>query len=252
MKTSIPNIYSTTVNVGTYDIDHRRLIKIPALLRYMHEAAMQNSIRMKVALWDMAPHHLSWVLMRLHLKVYKTPQLGDQLYITTYPSGFEKLFTYRDYQVFGASKDLLASVSSTWLLMDTVARKLSPIPDFIRSIDMPDTSVCLPRIKHKQLPFERADLSKTSTVGWHQLDFNNHLGNVNYIELATDAMPLDFLQNHELKEVDILYRQECNLDEVLITESQIEHSSDCRHRIIKENTQKEVALLNTQWQKLPS
>ena len=63
------------------------------MINLMQEAAMQNVIKMGVSVWDLEPHNISWVLMRLLLNVQRVPMLGERIKIVTHPAGFEKIYT---------------------------------------------------------------------------------------------------------------------------------------------------------------
>ena len=55
--------------IRTYEIDHEKICTVPALLKLMHEAAMQYVLDLKLSVWDLEVHQISWVLMRQYLKV---------------------------------------------------------------------------------------------------------------------------------------------------------------------------------------
>ncbi|HMQ90547.1 MAG TPA: thioesterase [Flavilitoribacter sp.] len=78
--------------VRTYEIDSRKEMNVPALVRLMQEAAMQNVIELKLPVWDLSPKGVSWILNRV-------PVLGEDITVYTYPSGLERLFTFRDFCV---------------------------------------------------------------------------------------------------------------------------------------------------------
>ncbi|MBN2256145.1 MAG: hypothetical protein JW736_10585, partial [Deltaproteobacteria bacterium] len=45
-------------------------------------------------------------------------------------------------------------------------------------------------------------------VSYRDLDMNEHVNNVRYIEWIIDSFPLEFLRNHTLKELEINYLAE--------------------------------------------
>ena len=57
--------------IRTYEIDNRKQATVPALVKLMHEAAMQNVIDLKLSVWDLEPHQISWVLMRKNLIIHQ-------------------------------------------------------------------------------------------------------------------------------------------------------------------------------------
>ncbi len=239
--------YSETFTVRTYEIDSRKRMTAPALLNLMHETAMQNVLKLKVSVWDLEPHQLSWVLMRMHLKIKRMPMLSEEITITTCPSGFEKFFTYRDYKLFDAKGDLIAYMSSTWLLMDTESRRMRRIPSFILDFEMPPADQCLPRIQHKIPLFGEVEHQKSYEVNWYDLDFNQHLNNVAFIKWLLQTIDDDMLANAELEELDILYRAECLWKDKVHSDLQQVDQQTFLHRLMRPSDQKELARAQTKW-----
>jgi len=177
----IPPIgYETEWDIHTYEVDHQQRMTIPALIRIMQEAAMQNAIALNFSIWDFEPYNINWVLMRKQLKVNRLPRLGEKIRVGTYPAGFYRFFAFRDYYVFDSNGKVLASSASTWLMMNLQQRKVAPIPDFVMAIekDCPAEENCLPRPKGRLSKFGEADQTASFRVDWHDLDFNEHLNNV--------------------------------------------------------------------------
>ncbi len=234
--------------IRTYEIDNRKQATVPSLVKLMHEAAMQNVIDLKLSVWDLEPHQISWVLMRKNLMINQLPKLGEQIKVVTHCAGFEKYFTYRDYKILNQQDELLAYASSTWLLMDTVKRRMSRIPDFILNIECPPDEACLPRPKNKLPKFESANLSKTFTVGWYDLDFNQHLNNVFYLQWILETVPDNLLQNAQLSRIDIVYKLECKWKEEIICETQIIEEQHLLHRLVRKSDGKELSMAETRWE----
>lgn len=238
-----PLAYSCDYTVQMYDIDSRRKMTVGALVRLMQEASMQNVMQMKVSAWDMQAMSLSWVLLRKHLKIKRLPLNGEKITVVTYSCGFEKFFTFRDFKVFDKNEDLIAWSSSTWLLMNTDERKMVRIPDFILELEaqMPGEKDSLPRPKSKLPPFQNADFSRPFRVDWHDLDFNGHLNNVNYIQWMLEALPDDILKNATLRELDIFYKVEAHWKDGLMSEVQQLDDTNFLHRLLRIEDGKEVA-----------
>lgn len=250
MNTPIPEHplgYEETFVIRTYEIDSRRQATPATLVRLMQEAAMQNVIRLKLSVWDLEPHHISWVLMRMNLHVNRLPHLGESIRILTYPAGFEKFFTHRDAKIFDAHNNLLVSSASTWLLMDTQTRHMARIPDFILAYNhqMPAAADCLPHTTNKLPKWELANDYKNYEVNWHDLDFNAHLNNTLYLQWMLETLPDDLLQTGSLKELHILFKTEGRWKDTLQAELQVMDNQHFLHRLIRTSDSKELAMMHT-------
>lgn len=241
--------YTEHFIIRAYEIDSRKKATPAALVRLMQEAAMQNVLRLKLSVWDLEPHHLSWVLMRLNLRIHRLPSLGESIRILTYPAGFEKVFTHRDYQMFDQDDQLIAQSSTTWLLMDTQTRRMARIPEFILKYNeqIPKEAPYLPHPVDQLPKLERTDRRKTYEVSWHDLDFNMHLNNTLYIQWMLETVENEVLQNGYLKELDILFRMEARWKEVIHAEMQKVDIQTFLHRLVRAVDGKELASMQTRW-----
>ncbi|MFN7117813.1 MAG: acyl-[acyl-carrier-protein] thioesterase [Saprospiraceae bacterium] len=241
--------YEEVFTVRTYEIDNRKKATPAALVRLMQEAAMQNVIQIKLSVWDLEPHQISWVLTRLNLHIHRLPDLNERIRILTYPRGFEKFFTHRDYRIFDADNQLIAHSSSTWLLMDTQNRKMARMPEFILAFNarMPRAEDCLPIPSDKRPKFERTDRHKQYEVNWHDLDFNMHLNNTLYIQWMLETVEDHILEKGYLKELDIVFRMEALWKESIQSELQRIDNQNFLHRLLRKNDGKELAAMQTRW-----
>lgn len=241
---------SVIFNVHTYDIDAQKRMTLPALVRLMHEAAMQNVIRIKVSLWDLEPLHISWVLMRKTIELKRLPYLGEKLRIVTYPAGFERKFTYRDYYILDEREEPIISASSTWVLMDTRSRKLHSIPTFLTDWQevQPPIDCCLPRPAFRLPVMQQAEQSRYFRIGYHNLDFNRHLSNVLYLEWMLETLPIAVLAERQPTRVDIHFKLEARHDEVVWAEQcRLEDPHCYLHRLRRLGDQADLCGMRTEW-----
>ncbi len=241
-------LYSTQFSIRTYEIDRNKKATVPTLVNLMQEAAMQNVIELKVSLWDLEAAGISWVLMRKNLQVYRLPNLGETIRIVTYPAGFERIYTHRDYFVFDANDILIAQSSSTWLLMNTRKRRVARIPESIRQRGQFDTQGCLPRALSSLPLIGQVDVQKKVEVQWHDLDFNEHLNNVRYLQWLFETV--DFYVQHKgvLTDVDIVYKAECHWKDTVIIQTEFKDSNRYLHQLIRQSDHQIIAQAQTQWQ----
>ena len=128
----IPSIgHQENYTIRAYDIDAHKRLTAPALVRILNEAAMQHVLKLKLSVLDLEPQQIGWVLLRLEMRISRLPVLGEKIQIRTTPSCFELAFTYRDYYMLDEQGEVIASVASTWILMNTESRRPARIPDWI-------------------------------------------------------------------------------------------------------------------------
>lgn len=243
-------ILPTTVFKGefpirTTDIDRKKQILAPSLLGLMQEAAMQNAIQMGISIWDMNDIKLSWVIMKMDLDIFRLPKLGERIHIKTHGSGFQRIFTFRDYYVYDQSNQVIAQASSTWVLMNTETRQADRTPESILSIDLPEEHLPRPNFR---IPRFQTPSSKTHfKIGFHDLDFNGHLNNVLYLKWMLECLPKSFLEKATLKKLQIQYKLEAYYGDSIRSEFQQIEANQYLVRIIRESDEKELAIALTYW-----
>lgn len=233
--------------VRTYDVDANKRMTAPALLRLMNEAAMQHVIQLKLSVWDLEAHQISWVLLRLDLYIQRLPLLGEEIEIVTYPSGFERMFTYRDYRVVDRTGYPVAQATSTWILMHTATRRPARLPDWVveRAEPLFAAPDFLPRPASKLKEWRSTENQLTTTVGWHDLDFNWHLNNSHYLRLLLDALPQERLATEFPQRISLHYKAEANLGDLLVAESGSGSANSFQHRLLR--GEEVLAMAETAW-----
>ena len=205
------------VRVSTNDIDRDKRATLPALVRHQNEAAMQNVLDLKLSVWDLEAEGISWVLLKQKFTIHRLPVLGELLSILTYPAGFQRAFTYRDYRIFDTHGRELLACASQWLLLDLRTREMTTIPDHIlaRAADLPPETDCLPRRFGRMPRGTEWTTVQANQVRYFDLDWNDHLNNATYLRWLLEALPPEILSTRTPTELEVQYRQEARLNDVL-------------------------------------
>lgn len=191
--------------ICSYDVDPHQTARLSALCRFMQEAAYHHAEHLGLGHDYLAERNLGWVLARQRIVVDKLPSWGDTVCIRTWPSGRDRLFFYRDFQITCAEKSVLKA-SNGWSLIDLVKRTRAD-SDIYMSVNLPvgDSVFDSRPVRVKGSPLNKA-LSLPVTYG--DLDLNGHVNNVRYVEWVLNSVPLELHQGHTLKEVEANYLAE--------------------------------------------
>jgi len=239
-----------TYTLHSYECDATGRISIPALMNLMQESANRNADDYGIGSSTLQAQGLGWMLMRFGLTMHQYPRSGQAIRIITYPTFVEKFFVYRDFRVLSDDDTLLASASSTWLVFDTAKRGIIPVPGFIRSLSPPDMADVSDKLPLKPA-YQMLDFSETPTdqvtVGWFDIDANQHVNNVVYIRWLLEQLPDTILQTQEIAELDVVYKTETHWREQIDVQNQSTESGTFVHRLTHAETGKEVLLAKTIW-----
>ncbi|WP_229364444.1 acyl-[acyl-carrier-protein] thioesterase [Fibrella aestuarina] len=243
-------IQTDAYTLRNYECDAAGRLSIPALMNLMQESANRNAYDYGIDSETLQANGLGWMLMRFGLVMHHYPRSGQTIRIVTYPTGVEKFFVYRDFRVY-ADAVLLAEATSTWLVFDSHKRTMVPTPDFIRSLVCPDVDQPSPRLplKPNYPSVEVAEEAQAVTVGWFDIDSNQHVNNVVYIRWLLEQLPDAVLQTQELAELDVVYRNETHWHERVLVQHQADDAGTFHHRLALAETGKDVLLARTRWRR---
>jgi medium-chain acyl-[acyl-carrier-protein] hydrolase len=65
----------------------------------MQESAYLHAEHLGVGHTQLAPLQMSWVLSRMRIEISRWPKWGDTVRLRTWPSGRDRLFYYRDFEI---------------------------------------------------------------------------------------------------------------------------------------------------------
>lgn len=246
----MPFIQTDTFTLRGYECDAFGRLSIPALMNLMQESANRNALDYGISMADLEQRGFGWMLMRFRLRMHKYPCYSQTIQLTTYPTAVEKYFIYRDFRVTDEAGNLLADATSVWLVFGMEKRTMVPLPDFIKSLNPPTDIDPLPKLLTKPdfqtKPFKPTQ-QKNVEVGWLNIDQNQHVNNVAYVEWLLEAMDKATLQTGELTEIDLVYRTESHWGDELQIQSMPETSNTFIHRIIHPESGKDVVLARSCW-----
>lgn len=243
-------IQTDTYTLHSYECDATGRISVPALMNLMQESANRNADDYGIGSGTLQAQGLGWMLMRFGLTMHLYPRNGQTIRVITYPTFVEKFFVYRDFRVLADDDTLLAEASSTWLVFDTAKRGIIPVPGFIRSLSPPDMANASPKLPlkpdYQTLAFTEVPANQV-TVGWFDIDANQHVNNVVYIRWLLEQLTDTILQTQEIAELDVVYKTETHWREQIDVQHQSTGPGTFVHRLAHAETGKEVLLARTLW-----
>ena len=217
--------------VRSHEIDIHHKAKLPAVVSYFQEAASAHTIDLKLTEYDLLKHNLMWVLNRQHIIMDRFPNHKETITVETFPSGFDKFFFYRDFVMLSETGEQIGRSTSTWLVVDTIKRKLAVLPDFMKDVPVNTQREKMPIAKGKFPRIKEFDYQVERTIHWHDLDINNHTNNTHYFKWLLETLPVEILKNKQLSEIDLMFKGETQLGDQLILKASPLDDNSYYHQI---------------------
>ena len=204
--------YSRNYLVHYYEIDGKRRLSLPSLIHYFEDLAMLNSEAQGLTLDYYDKNDRGWMLYKWDIKIQIYPKFNETLKITTHPSAFKNFLANREYKILNMYGEQLVEAQSVWLFADTKTRRPLRVPEeMYTKFDIGLESESL-FDKLEELP-SIGKGSHTIKINVHNsdIDTNQHVNNVRYIEWAMGSLPKEFTDKNTVKRVQVNYKKELNL-----------------------------------------
>ncbi len=238
-----------TYPIRSYWVDANRRAKITAILNFFQESAWHHAEHLGVGFEAFLSRHLIWVLSRLQVRFSHLPRWGDEIRLRTWPSGRDRLFCYRDFQVISAGEEILCEGTSTWFAVDIANRRPQPTN---RYFNLPLPEKMTPVWDHwapKLPPASGKAIVYHHRVSWYDLDVNQHTNNVRYVEWMLDSLPDDFPEHHRLMELQINFMAESTRgDEIAVCLTETS-STEIYFELLREDNRQSICRARTIWSK---
>ena len=178
-------------------------------------------------------HRYLWVLSRMTFDIKRWPKMGEEYNISTWVRRYFRFFTDRVFELRNAQGEILGYVYTIWAMIDEITRQPQKLiestfaPYLAPEIPIPESHSSRVRVETDEPTYSRH-------AYYSDIDQNNHVNSIRYIEYIMDAFPKDFFNSHEVRHLEIAYNSESYANDELsvFTESA---GDNAFHVIIKKN-----------------
>ena len=174
------NIYEQDFIVRYSEVDKDNEITLISVVNYFQEIGCLHSDSLGVTIGG----PVGWVIIQWKVKMLFTDvKWNDKIKVRTWPSGIMGPYFLRDYEMYKGDK-LIAIGTSKWVLVDGNTHSLIKPDDSIKNkfsvVDKKVFNVPMDRLKPLE-DFTKKIVHKVNNI---DLDTNEHVNNIKYIELA--------------------------------------------------------------------
>ena len=190
------------------DADFKGNMRIGALINYFIQAAWQHAEELGWGLDAFEKLGYSWVLSQLKIKINSVPKWPGEITVETWPKGLNRLFYKRDANILDFDGNIIASITSNWLIIDKISKRpklyKQDLEMLMRNQFKHAIHEDVERIKIEGVPA----FSTSNKVKYTDIDINQHLTTVKYIDYIFDTYDLNFINANTPKELTINFLKE--------------------------------------------
>ena len=221
-------------------------IRPTAVIMYLQDAFARYTATKKMAAYDLFAYNLYWVVAEFNIEfVDKLPFWSEEIKIELWFSEISKLKIYIDFNIYYKDR-VFSKGNALWFLIDSKSKR--PVKtDILQEKFTAHNEFVLGEHKKFVLPplIEKTK-EITHTTNLSDIDFNNHVNNKSYINIAEMATTKEFKQTHELKNMHITFNKETFLGDCLNCTAYKTDSQDSFVYVIKKD-ENSVCNILTSW-----
>lgn len=211
-------IFSEKFKIQSKDIGKENCIRNRGILEILENIATHHSDMVGYGPNDIEKNGITWILLEWKLKVIKRPKYGQILNVNTWgrtvDGEIKKTYTYRDFEIYDENNNLCAIATSKWVLTNIETGKLIKIDkEIIEKYEVENKNVFnTPELDKITIPesFSNEIIYKVSR---RDIDLNEHMHNLYYLDLAYEALPEEVYEKRPFKDIRIQYKREIKLGE---------------------------------------
>lgn len=195
--------------IPCYDTDAAWRLKPSAFMNMAQEAAGQHAVYLGFGYDDLIATNTAWILSRVTVDFIDTPKWRDEVTLTTWHKGLNRLFFIRDFVLTDKEGKERIKATTSWLILNLETRRLVRDPGLTEegtvctdnAIETPADKVVMPKDVEPQHVMEHV-------VSYSDVDMNKHTNNAMYMQWAMDAVDYETASSMPVRRFTINFNHE--------------------------------------------
>lgn len=181
---SMINLFEKEFEVGNHMVDKNNNIKLSELERVLVDTASEHVKTLGFGTDILNKKGYTWVISKMAMHIKTLPKLERKIIVKTWPLVGGKLAFDRDFSVQDESGNTLVLASSRWCVINVESRR----PVFKQTLAWNVQENEAGSVVDVMPGSTVLQTSQDYVVNKSDLDFNNHMTNTRYFDLAIDTI----------------------------------------------------------------
>lgn len=221
--------YTEDITIPCYDTDAAWRLKPSSFMNLAQEAAGRHAVYLGFGYDDLIVSNTAWILSRMHIVFTDVPKWRENITLTTWHKGLNRLFYLRDFILTDDQGRERVKATTSWLVLNLETRRLVRDPHLMEdgtvctdnAIEAPADKVIMPKDIEPEYVMEHI-------VAYSDIDTNGHANNAMYMQWAMDAVDYEVASKRAVKEFVINFNHETKpMDHVQMYRAVVDKEDGC-------------------------
>lgn len=221
--------YTEDITIPCYDTDAAWRLKPSSFMNLAQEAAGRHAVYLGFGYDDLIVSNTAWILSRMHIVFTDVPKWRENITLTTWHKGLNRLFYLRDFILTDDQGRERVKATTSWLVLNLETRRLVRDPHLMEdgtvctdnAIEAPADKVIMPKDIEPEYVMEHI-------VAYSDIDTNGHANNAMYMQWAMDAVDYEVASKRAVKEFVINFNHETKpMDHVQMYRTVVDKEDGC-------------------------
>jgi len=219
------------------------------ILTLLEETAADHCYSINHSLYDLEKQNIGWVLLSGIMAMDRYPSYKEKITIRTWLSNYSMIKGIRENIIYDEKLNIIGKAKGLWVFFDIIRRRPIQIFDSIKE----RWSYCNDEsinhdITKKINPINSEIHIKEFKVNRFDVDTNEHVNNIRYLQWLIESIPDYIIDNYYLHSIDGRFIAEAQYDETILSFTERDLSDNSfSHTIKTQKNNKICATAKTLW-----
>ncbi|MDY4186510.1 MAG: thioesterase [Candidatus Borkfalkiaceae bacterium] len=187
------------------DYNRNGKLSYESILQILENAAGNHSANSGDSIAEANKNGIAWILIEWRVKIVRRPENGEPLNITTWVRGKAPASAvYRDFLLTDENGAEVLRAEAKFALFDLAASRLTRISEELFGAYQPEEKRVFEDAQRVRAPSEYSFETELQ-LRHSDIDFNGHVHNTRYVDLAMEVLPKEIFSHDDFTEVHVLY-----------------------------------------------
>ena len=221
------------------------------ILTLLEETAADHCYSIDHSLYDLIDQNIGWVLVSGVMNMERYPTYKEKITIRTWLSEYSTVRGTRENIIYDEQDNIIGTAKGLWVFFDIKRRRPIRIFDKIKdSWSFSNKESVKYNVAEKIAAIESAKYTKDFMVNQFDVDMNEHVSNLRYLQWSLESVPDEVIENYYLHSLEGRFIGEAHYGDTIrsMTEN-AKNKNSFVHTIKAQNNDQVCVTAKTLWKK---